>query len=181
VRYSAFAPIAATRYAAIVGFDISELWNGGVMRFALVLVLALLTSLPAAAEPASSVEQMFREFGLFGTWATNCQGEATPANPRVTISTPTAGVVIEDHDLGTDYALNRYSVLAAQRIAVERLAVDVIFQPGSPGEERQKLEFLVHDGTRRTMFNQSEGGPVRVKGGIALARGSKTPVLKKCE
>lgn len=151
------------------------------MRIALVLVLALVTTLPATAETSPQVEQLFQQFGLFGTWAINCQGEATPANPRVTISMPTAGVVIEDHDLGADYARNRYSVLAAQRITAERLAVDVIFQPGSPDEERQKLEFLVHPGTRRTMFNQTGGGPVRVKGGIALARGSKTPLLKKCE
>jgi hypothetical protein len=151
------------------------------MRFALVLVLALVTSLSAAADTGPLVEQVFREFGLFGAWATDCQGLTTPANPRVTISLPTAGVVIEDHDLGDDYARNRYSVLTARRIAAERLAVDVIFQPGTDAEERQKLEFLVHDGTRRTMFNQSDGGPVRVKGGIALARGSKTPVLRTCE
>ena len=93
----------------------------------------------------------------------------------------TAGVVIEDHDLGADYALNRYSVLAAQRITAERLAVDVIFQPGTADEEHHKLEFLVHEGTRRTMFYQSDGGPVRVKGGIALAAGRKTPLLRKCE
>ena len=151
------------------------------MRIALIFVLAFVTSLPAAADSGPLVEQVFREFGLFGTWATNCKGPATPANPRVTISMPTAGVVLEDHDLGPDYALNRYSVLAAQRITAERLTVDVIFQPGSPGEERQKLEFQVRNGTRRTLFNQPAGGPVRVKGGIALARGSKTPVLKKCE
>ncbi len=151
------------------------------MRVALILVLAVVASLPATADTGPLVEQAFREFGLFGTWASNCQGEATPANPRVTISMPTAGVVLEDHDLGADYALNRYSVLAAQRITAERLEVDVIFQPGRPGEERQKLEFLVRDGTRRTIFNQSDGGPVRVKGGIALARGSRTPLLRKCE
>lgn len=151
------------------------------MRFALILVLAFVATLPAAADTGPLVEQVFREFGLFGTWATDCQGPATPANPRVTISMPTAGVVLEDHDLGPDYALNRYSVLAAQRITAERLAVDVIFQPGTDAEERQKLVFLVHDGTRRTLFNQPDGGPVRVKGGIALSRGSKTPVLRKCE
>lgn len=151
------------------------------MRIALVLVLAVVTSLPAAADTGPLVEQLFRDFGLFGTWATNCQAPATPANPHVTISMPTAGVVIEDHDLGGDYALNRYSVLTAQRITPERLSVDVIFQPGTDAEERQKLEFLVHDGTRRTLFNQSDGGPVRVKGGIALARGTRTPLLKKCE
>jgi hypothetical protein len=31
------------------------------------------------------------------------------------------------------------------------------------------------------MFNQGDGGTVRVKDGIALARGSKTPLLRKCE
>jgi hypothetical protein len=152
-----------------------------IMRIAVVLVLAFVTVMPAAADTGLSVEQVFREFGLFGTWATNCKGPATPANPHVTISLPTAGVVLEDHDLGADYARNRYSVLAAQRTAAERLSVDVIFQPGSADEERQKLEFLVHDRTRRTMFNQPAGGPVRVKGGIALAHGSKTPLLRKCE
>jgi hypothetical protein len=186
VRQSAFAPIAVTRHAAILRLAMFESWSSGIMRIAVVLVLTSIvaipsTALPAAADTGPLVEQVFREFGLFGTWAINCQGPATPANPRVTINMPTAGVVIEDHDLGADYALNRYSVLAAQRITAERLAVDVIFQPGGAGEERQKLEFLVHGGTRRTMFNQSEGGPVRVKGGIALAHGSKTPLLRKCE
>ncbi len=151
------------------------------MRFALVLVLALVTGLPAAAGNGPLVEQVFREFGLFGTWAIDCKGPATATNPHVAIDMPTVGVVIEDHDLGEDYALNRYSVLAAQRISAERLAVDVIFQPGTTDEERQKLEFLVRDGTRRTMFNQPKGGPVRVKDGIAQARGNKTPLLRKCE
>ena len=156
------------------------------MRIAVVLVLAFIaaipsTVMPAAADSGPPVEQLFQQFGLFGTWATNCEAPASPANPRVTIGVPTAGVVLEDHDLGPDYALNRYSVLAAQRIAAERLSADVIFQPGTAGEERQRLEFLVHNGTRRTMFNRPDGGPVRVKGGIVLARGNKTPLLKKCE
>jgi hypothetical protein len=165
----------------MVGRETFGLWNGVLMRFVLIFIFAFATGLPAAADPAPSVEEIFRAFGLFGAWAIDCQGPATPANPHVAIGMPTAGVVLEDHDLGDDYALNRYSVLAARRISPERLAVNVIFQPGTPGEERQKLEFLVHGGTRRTLFNQSDGGPVRVKGGIALARGSKTPVLKKCE
>ena len=41
--------------------------------------------------------------------------------------------------------------------------------------------FLVRKNTRRTMFNQPDGGDVRVKDGIVLASGGKTPVLKKCE
>jgi hypothetical protein len=56
----------------------------------------------------------------------------------------------------------------------------VIFQPGTEAEERQKLVFAVREKTRRTMFNQTDGGSVRVRDGIALARGSKTPLLHKC-
>jgi hypothetical protein len=151
------------------------------MRIAAVIVLALFTAVPAAAAMAPSVEALFQEFGLFGIWAAHCNQPATPTNPHVSITMPTAGLVLEDHDLGSDFAVNRYSVLEAERITDERLSVAVIFQPGADGEERQKLVFLIRDGTRRTLFNQPDGGPVRVKDGIALARHTKTPLLKKCE
>jgi hypothetical protein len=59
--------------------------------------------------------------------------------------------------------------------------VQVIFQPGTTVEERQKLIFLVNNNTRRTIFNESDAGAVRVKDGVAVARGSKTPLLRKCE
>jgi len=149
------------------------------MRIAAVIVLALLTAMPATAA-APLVEALFQQFGLFGTWAADCQQPATPGNPHVSITTPTPGLVLEDHDLGSDFAVNRYSVLAAERISAERLSVEVTFQPGAEGEERQKLVFLIRNDTRRTMFNQANGGPVRVKDGIALAHHTKTPLLRKC-
>jgi hypothetical protein len=150
------------------------------MRIAAVIVLAVLTAMPVTAD-APSVEDLFQQFGLFGNWASDCNQPATPTNPHVSITTPSPGLVLEDHDLGPDYAVNRYSVLSAARISDTRLSVNVIFQPGSAIEERQTLEFLVRDGTRRTMFNQPDGGAVRVKDGIALAHNSKTPVLNKCQ
>ena len=153
------------------------------MRIAAIIVLALLaaisTALPAAADP--SVEELFQQFGLFGNWAGDCQQPASPGNPHVSISMPTSGLVLEDHDLGPDFAINRYSVLSAAQVSADRLAVEVIFQPGAESEERQKLVFLIRNDTRRTMFNQPAGGPVRVKDGIALARHTKTPLLRKCE
>jgi ribosomal protein S28E/S33 len=149
------------------------------MRVAAVIAVALLTAMPATAA-APSVEDLFQQFGLFGTWAADCKEPATPGNPHVSITMPTAGLVLEDHDLGSDFAVNRYSVLAAKRVSAERLSVEVIFRPGAEGEERQKLVFLIHNDTRRTMFNQANGGPVRVKDGIALVEHTKTPPLRKC-
>lgn len=151
------------------------------MRIAAVVLFALAALSPAAADPRPTVEELFNEFALFGTWAADCKSPATPNNPHVSINTPTAGVVLENHDLGAEYAVNRYSVLAARKVAAERLAVEVIFQPGTDSEERQKLEFLVRGATRRTLFNQTDGGVVRVKGGVAVARGTRTPLLRKCE
>jgi hypothetical protein len=149
------------------------------MRIAAVILSVVLTVTPAAASP--SIEDLFRRFDLFGNWAANCNQPATPDNPHVSITMPSPGLVLEDHDLGTNFAFNRYSVLSAERISATRLSVAVIFKPGSQDEERQKLTFRIRNGTRRTMFNQTDGGPVRVKNGVALAHHVKTPVLRKCE
>jgi hypothetical protein len=151
------------------------------MRIVAVFVLAAATAISAAAAAAASIDMLFQQFGLFGTWAIECGQAASPANPHVSITTPSPGQVLEDHDLGHDYTINHYSMLSAERLSGERLAVEVIFQPGTDAEERQKLVFLVRKGTRRTLFNQPAGGAVRVKDGIALAHGNRTPVLRKCE
>lgn len=146
------------------------------MRLVAVLVFAAVTS--AAAAP---VDQLFQEFGLFGTWALDCKQPATPANPHVSITTPSPGLVREDHDLGPNYTVNHYSMLSAERLSPDELSVEVIFQPGTETEERQKLVFRVRKDTRRTIFNQPDNGPERVKDGIVLARGVKTPILEKCD
>lgn len=148
------------------------------MRIMAALVFAALSVMPAAAGP--SIEQVFHEFDLFGNWAADCKLPATPANPHVNITMPSPGLVMEDHDLGPDFAVNRYSVLSATRVSATRLSIEVIFLPGGEGEERQKLELLIRKNTRRTMFNQVDGGPVRVKDGVALTHGVKTPLLRKC-
>jgi hypothetical protein len=150
------------------------------MQLVAVVGVAALVALTEIAS-AASVEDVFQEFGLFGMWATDCNSPATPGNPHVSISTPSAGLVLEDHDLGPDFAVNRYSVLSAEPVSQTSVSVQVIFQPGTTVEERQKLIFLVNNNTRRTIFNESDAGAVRVKDGVAVARGSKTPLLRKCE
>jgi hypothetical protein len=150
------------------------------MRLVAVIGVAVLVALPEIAN-AASVEEVFQEFGLLGTWAADCSGPATPGNPHVSITVPSAGLVLEDHDLGPDFAVNRYSVLSAEPVSQTSVSVQVIFQPGTMVEERQKLIFSVNNKTRRTIFNQSDAGAIRVKDGVAIARGSKTPLLRKCD
>lgn len=148
-------------------------------RIAAVLVFAAATLMPAAK--AAPADELFQQFGLFGNWAPDCGQAATSDNPHVSITAPSAGVVLEDHDLGAGYAINRYNMLSAERLSTELLAVETIFQPGKEGEERERLIFRVRERTRRTMFNQPEGGAIRVKDGVAVANGSRTPLLRKCD
>ena len=87
------------------------------MRLAAVLLLCVAAAGRAAAAPAAGEgpppEVLFQQFGLFGTWASDCAAQPSPANPHITISQPAPGVVLEDNDLGPDNVVNRYSVLAA--------------------------------------------------------------------
>lgn len=139
---------------------------------------------PAADENANeapeTLEDLFRQLDLFGAWAIDCAQPPSPANPHVSVTTPSEGLVLEVHDIGPDYAANQYSILSAQRQPGERLALEVLFQPGSPNEQKQNLVLLLHAGTRRTLFNQPEGGAVRVKDGVVVGTRNKTPTLKKC-
>ncbi|HEX5211608.1 MAG TPA: hypothetical protein VFW22_07735 [Pseudolabrys sp.] len=147
----------------------------------LLAVLLIAGSTAVSAVHAAEADALFQDFALFGTWATDCKAPASPGNPHVSIRTAAPGVVLEEHDLGPGYAHNRYSMLSAERLSAQELSVETIFQPGAEVEERQKLVFLARDGTRRTMFNQRDNGPVRVKDGVVLARNTPTPVLHKCE
>jgi hypothetical protein len=179
----ALSRIAVNRLAVMLTPGVAGSWNISVMPIVAVLLFILATATPIAAATGGepSPEQLFQQFGLFGTWASNCQAPASPANPHVEITEPSPGVILEDHHLGEDYIVNRYSVLSAEKLSDTRLSVEVLFHPGADDQERQKLTFAIRDQTRRTVFNQVEGGAVRVKDGVVLPQGINTPLLHKCK
>ncbi len=146
------------------------------MRIAAVILLILVAVNPAGA---ASVEELFAAFGLFGTWAPDCGKDASPDNPHVRVSA-SAGQVVEEDELGADYAINRYSFLSAEKLSADRLAVIVQFQPGEGEAELQKLIFEVGKGTRRTILNQPQGAAARVRAGTAVTHKTRTPTLRKC-
>lgn len=166
-----------------------------MVRLLVAVLLSCVTLvLPAAAqqEPApeaaagvkakpETLEELFKQYDLFGAWASDCTRPATPDNPHVNIASPAEGLVIEVHDIGPGFDVNQYSVLTAKPISSDRLTVEMLFQPGAPTEERQTLTFLIRDGTRRTLFNQPRGRAPVVKDGVVVGRGIKTPTLKKCQ
>ena len=170
------------------------------MRIAAVMGVTFLLALPAAAatDPATDplvapppvaneaiatdagVVDLFRAFGLFGTFAADCGRPAAPGNPHVSVTLENPDLVIETHLVGGQYAANHYSVRSARRLDAHRLEIKVVFVPGTQAEVFQTLEIVVGKNTRRTMFNRVDDGDVRVRRGVAVANGSKTPLLKKC-
>ncbi len=150
------------------------------MRFVAAVALLLSMTLATAAEPLTTAD-VLRQFGMFGTWAVDCGRPASPQNPYVSDILQDDGSVVEEHHLGPDYAANHYRVLSATRLSATQVALEVMFRPGSEAAQQQKLVMRVRDGRRRTMFNQPEGGSVRVKDGVALAAGANTPTLRKCQ
>lgn len=150
------------------------------MRIVAVMAFLLSTTLAAPAAPPPTTVEVLQQFGLFGSWAVDCGRPASPQNPYVSDILQGADTVVEEHHLGPNYAVNRYQVLSATRLSATEVALEVIFQPGSEAARRQKLIMQVRAERRRTLFNQPEGGDVRVRNGIALAAGVKTPMLRKC-
>lgn len=144
----------------------------------MVCVCLVLSAGPAWAD-VPSVGDLFQQFGLVGTWAVDCKAAPSLGNPHVT-DVLQNGAVLERQDLGPDTEVNYYRVVAAARLSATRLSVQVIFRPGGAGEERQALVWSVHNGTRRTLRNQPAGESLRVKNGIAVGFGVRTPVLRKC-
>ena len=132
----------------------------------------------AAAAPAASTEALFKRFGLFGTWAVDCAA-ASPDNPHVNITTPSAGLILEDHDSARTMP-SIGTALSAEKLSGTQIAVQVIFQPGKDDEERQKLVWACTAPrcARCSTSRRGTGAGRRRRGG---GYGVATPVLRKCE
>jgi hypothetical protein len=151
-----------------------------------VVFFAVFVAVPATAQPSpgqdvKQVAALLGQVGLIGAWAIDCGEPASPSNPHVEVSVPEQGPVKEVHDLGAEFSANEYVILTAGRSGKDRVSLDVVFQPGTENEQRQKLIIEVNGDSRRTLFNQPAGEPVRVKDGQVVGANLQTPVLKKCE
>jgi hypothetical protein len=152
------------------------------MRAVSALVLVLLMS-PALAQPSKpppkSAAEVFAHYRLFGEWAVDCAADASPSNPHVTV-TRDAGGIVETHDLGQGYAMNRYSISEARAVSPTRVALKASFQADDRAAQPQELVVSVRGETRRTLFTKVEGGPVRVRHGRVVGYRLATPRLRKC-
>jgi hypothetical protein len=147
------------------------------MRGAAVILFLILAASAGAAETA---EALFSQFDLYGNWAVRCDQPASPMNPHVTIAAISAGVLTEEQNTGPDFQLNTYLIATAEKVDPTSLRVHVLFRAGTGDQVGQTIIWRVANKTRRTLFNQLDGGKVLVRDGVVVTTGSHTPLLHKC-
>lgn len=134
--------------------------------------LALLL-LPHAAG-AQSVKQVLDEFGLLGSWSTDCSRPPSAQAPRVVYAEQADGSVTRElvegaaHGTGTPF-------VAATRAAPDQVEVDYSYQ-----DRIVHLVLEMHEGRHHGLRSWIDGGAPFMEDGVVLANNRKAPWLAKC-
>ena len=138
---------------------------------------AAATVVSLCSAQAATVSETLRDFGLLGSWATQCNAAATIDNNHRTYSVVSEDIVQEYNDLGPDYEPNIATITAAGRVAPNQLQINSTLQSGAV----RTLLIVMRGNTIRTMSNVRSDGAVLVKDGIVQSNGNATPALTRCK
>ena len=86
---------------------------------AICLQLLLSTTPSSAQSPTSAI----KEFGLFGTWADNCNANPGPSNQYASFSVTSRGAILLRNDFGPDYGDMVYRIVDAKRVGQFRISL----------------------------------------------------------
>jgi len=146
-----------------------------------LLVLALVLGTPAAAS-AETVRQVLQQFGLLGTWATDCSRPPSDDNHHAVYAPLPDGTVQRTYYNAPGKIYNRYVL---QR--VNRISSDQIFyqQKGSAG----RIDVVLKKAGNRyhVLSSQNENGKIYVQEGKFTSNvsdgsyaGKESPWHTKC-
>jgi hypothetical protein len=82
----------------------------------LTAAIVFVQSLSATSASAQSPTNAVKEFGLFGTWAGDCNANPSPANQYASFSVTSRGTIHLRNDFGPDYGDMVYRIVDARRI-----------------------------------------------------------------
>jgi len=147
-----------------------------MLRRAIFAILLGFTSVSAAR--AQSVENLFREFGLLGTWAQNC---ALPAGNRggntYTIYAVEAdGTVTLTYDSGGQGAQTANAILRAERRGDDRIGY---LQENRSTKVRIEIELVLRGETIKVWTSRRATGEVLVREGKFVG-GGESPTQTRC-
>ena len=154
------------------------------MRWKVCLAAALAMASVEAAN-AQSVADTVAEFGLIGTWATDCTQPASSNNYLTVYAVKSSGEVSRTNYDKPDHIFNNYKITSAKRQAPDMLSYEQVWDfKGSPanvaGDRVQVLVNMV-DNKFQIVSSQGSDGSFFVKDRKFPGSGDESPWQSKCQ
>jgi hypothetical protein len=143
---------------------------------AVALAALLLTAAPALADKGS-VPGTLQQFGLLGTWALDCARAASPDNEYSIYAVSPSGEATLSYSRGLPYLDIVYAIMAAERVASDRLALQVLHM-----SERMAVDLVLlkQGDTVRVWSSHTPDGRMRVIDGVITGNGKESPRFRRC-
>ena len=153
------------------------------MRWGACLVAALAMATVETAN-AQSVADTIAEFGLIGTWATDCAQSASTSNYLTIYAIKPSGEVLRTYYDAPGHVLSIYKITSAKRRASDTLSYEQVWNfEGSPanmaGNRMQVLLNMV-DNKYQIVSSQGSDGSFFVKDRKFPSSGNESPWQFQC-
>ena len=146
--------------------------------------IAALTIATVETANAQSVANAIAEFGLIGTWATDCAQPASSSNFLTVYAIKPSGEVSRTYYDQPDHVYNIYKITSAKRQAPDLLWYEQVWDfQGSPANvagDRVQVLLNMADNKFQIVSSQGSDGSFFVKDRKFPSSGSESPWQRKC-
>jgi hypothetical protein len=153
------------------------------MRWRACLVAAL-AMLAAKTANAQSVADTIAEFGLIGTWATDCAQPASTSNFLTVYAIKPSGEVSRTYYDQPSHIYNNYKITNAKRQATDMLSYEQVWDfEGSPANiagDRVRVLLNMADGKFQIVSSQGSDGSFFVKDRKFPGSTDESPWQSRC-
>lgn len=153
------------------------------MRWRACLVAALAMTTVEAAH-AQSVANTIAEFGLIGTWATDCAQPASTSNYLTVYAIKPSGEVLRTYYDQPDHVYNNYKITSAKRQAPDLLwyeqAWDFEGSPANKAGDRVQVLLNMADNKFQIVSSQGSDGSFFVKDRKFPGSGNESRWQSRC-
>jgi hypothetical protein len=154
------------------------------MRWGACLAAVLATATVETAN-AQSVANTVAEFGLIGTWATDCAQPASTNNYLTIYAIKPSGEVSRTYYDAPGHVLNIYKITGAKRQARDMLSYEQVWDfAGSPANiaaNRMRVLLNMVDDKYQIVSSQGSDGSFFVKDRKFPNSGDESPWQSKCQ
>jgi hypothetical protein len=145
---------------------------------------AALTMASVEAANAQSVADTIAEFGLIGTWATDCAQPASSSNYLTVYAIKPSGAVSRTYYDQPSHVYNNYKITSAKRQAPDVLSYEQVWDfEGSPANiagDRVQVLLNMADGKFQIVSSQGSDGSFFVKDRKFPGSGDESPWQLRC-